>query len=85
MQKNSFKQGPSNRYLEIASKTKSWHPIARNGWIVKFSIYRETNILVTVISQYTGQTILRHFLDEDNACLFINYVLDLDAEEINQL
>jgi hypothetical protein len=71
--------------LEIASKTKSWHPIARNGWIVKFSIYRETNILVTVISQYTGQTILRHFLDEDNACLFINYVLDLDAEEINQL
>ena len=85
MQKNSFKQGPSNRYLEIASKTKSWHPIARNGWIVKFSIYRETNILVTVISQYTGQTILRHFRNEDDACLFINYVLELDAEELNQL
>ena len=85
MQKSSFKPEPSKRFLEVASKTKSWHPVARDGWIVKFSIYRETNILVTVISQYTGQTILRHFADEDDACLFLNFVLELNAEDIVEL
>ena len=85
MQKNSFKQGPSNRFLEVASRTKSWQPVARDGWIVKFSIYKDTEILVTIISQYTGQLIMRHFRNEDDACLFINFVLDLNADELNQL
>jgi len=71
--------------LEIASKTKSWQPVARDGWIVKFSIYKDTEILVTIISQYTGQLIMRHFRNEDDACLFINFVLDLNADELNQL
>lgn len=85
MQKNSFKPEPSNRFLEIAQKTKSWQPVARDGWIVKFSIYKDTEILVTIISQYTGQLIMRHFKDEDDACMFINYVLELNAEDVNQL
>lgn len=71
--------------MEIAQKTKSWHPVARDGWIVKFSIYKDTEILVTIISQYTGQLIMRHFKDEDDACMFINYVLELNAEDVNQL
>lgn len=71
--------------MEIAQKTKSWQPVARDGWIVKFSIYKDTEILVTIISQYTGQLIMRHFKDEDDACMFINYVLELNAEDVNQL
>jgi len=85
MQKNTSKQTPSNRYTEIAKKTKSWHPVARNGWIIKFSIFDGNNFLITVISQYTGQTIIRHFMDEDIACSFINFIQELDAEQIIEL
>jgi len=85
MQKNSSKQAPLNRYTQIAQKTKSWHPVARNGWIIKFSIFDGNNFLITVISQYTGQAIIRHFTDEDIACSFINFIQDLDAEQIIEL
>ena len=81
MQKNSSKQAPSKKYSQIAEKTKSWYPVARNGWIIKFSIFDESNFLITVISQYTGQAIIRYFNDEDDACLFINFIQDLDAAQ----
>lgn len=66
-------------------KTNFWHPIARNGWITKFSVYKETNILLIIISQYTGQVIIRYFGNEDDACLFINYIHELDAEQLVEL
>jgi hypothetical protein len=81
MQKNSSKQAPSKKFSQIAEKTKSWYPVARNGWIIKFSIFDESNFLITVISQYTGQAIIRYFNDEDDACLFINFIQDLDAAQ----
>jgi hypothetical protein len=86
MQKNpKTKPVPSKRFLEFAVKTKSWHAIGRNGWIIKFSAYRENNILLFFLSQYTGQTIVRHFTNEDDACRFINYVIELNPEEIYEL
>ena len=85
MQKNSSKQAPSKKFSQIAEKTKSWHPVARNGWIIKFSIFDENNFLITIISQYTGQAIIRYFNDEDAACLFINFVQELDAKQILEL
>ncbi len=80
MQKNTSKIH-SKQFLEFAMKTKSWHPVERNGWIVKFSSYREYNILLLIVSQYTGQTLIRHFTHEDDAVKFINYVVDLDPSE----
>jgi len=85
MQKNSSKQAPSKKYLQVAQKTKSWYPVARNGWIIKFSIFDESNFLITIISQYTGQAIIRYFNDEDDACLFINFIQELDAEQVVDL
>jgi hypothetical protein len=79
------KRQPTKKYLSIAMKTKSWQPVARNGWIIKFSVYKDTYVLLTIISQHTGQVILRYFIDEDEACAFINFVLDQDAEVINHL
>jgi len=79
------KQYPSKKFLEIAVKTKSWQPVARNGWIIKFSVFKDSNVLLTIISQYTGQCIIRHFQDEDDACMFINMVIVLDAEETYEL
>ena len=64
----------------MAVKTRSWHPVARNGWVIKFSIYEEENILLTIISQYTGQLFMRYFGNEQEACKFINYVVSLDPD-----
>ena len=75
------KKQPTKKFLETAMRTKSWQPVARNGWIVKFSVYKDTFVLLTIISQYTGQVIMRHFNNEDEACMFINLVIELDADE----
>jgi hypothetical protein len=76
---------PTKRHLEVAYKTKSWHPVERNGWIIKFSQYRDSNILLFIVSRYTGQTIIRYFPHEDEAVLFINMVVELDADEVYDL
>lgn len=69
----------------MAVKTKSWMPVVRDGWIIKFSIYRQTFILLTVVSQYTGQCIIRQFCNEDEAVVFINMVTMLNAEQEYEL
>jgi len=77
MQRKSFK--PVRKlYLEMLSKSKSWSPIARNGWVIKFSTIGD-DILLIFFSQYTSQTIIRHFNNEEDAILFINYMLIRDS------
>jgi len=63
--------------LDITKNTKSWEPVMRNDWIIQFSVYKK-NILLMFISNYTGQTIIRYFTDEDEACQFINMVISTD-------
>jgi hypothetical protein len=62
----------------VESKSKSWHPVSRDGWWIKFSSYCETNILLIFVSAYTGQVIIRYFVDEDDAVNFINFVVTQD-------
>ena len=82
MHKNSkTKPVPTKRFLEYAVRTKSWLPVARHGWLIKFSSYKETTILLFIVSQYTGQTVVRYFENEDIACNYINYILDLNPQE----
>jgi hypothetical protein len=73
---------PSKTYIEFANNTKFWQPVSRNGWIIKFSVHEETNVLLTIISKFTGQTIIRYFDDEDEACEFINYILNQASSPI---
>jgi hypothetical protein len=58
----------------IRSNTKHFMPIIKSGWIIKFSIYEYSNILVSVVSSYTDQTFIRYFIDENDAVDFINRV-----------
>jgi len=67
---------PSKTYIEFANNTKFWQPVVKNNWIIKFSVYDDTDVLLTIISKFTGQTIIRHFSNEDEACEFINYILN---------
>jgi hypothetical protein len=85
MHKNPAKHYYTKEFLAFAIKTKSWHPVIRNGWIIKFSIYDGSNILINIISQHTGQAIIRYFTSEDTACSFINFVLNMDAEQVIEL
>lgn len=79
------KRQPAKKYLDTAMKTKSWQPVMRDGWIIKFSVYRDTNVLLTFVSRYTGQCIIRHFSNEDDAVMFINMLVLLDAEQEYEL
>ena len=80
MLKKPLKQQKSLRYSEVESKSKSWAPVIRNGWWIKFSTYKETNILLIFVSQHTGQSIIRYFVDEDDAVEYINYITSTDSE-----
>jgi hypothetical protein len=85
MQNKFFKNTPSKKFLDIAVKMKSWSPVVKDGWIIKFSLYKSDNVLVNIISQHTGQFIARYFTNEDDACLFITYIMNLNSEEIYEL
>jgi hypothetical protein len=68
--------------LDIEGKTKFWQPVVKNGWWIKFSTYRDHYILLMFISQYTGQTIIRYFEEEQDAVIFINFVTTCNAQDI---
>lgn len=74
MQRKSSNQKSKNLRLEIESKSKFWQPVVRNGWWIKFSVYRDHYILLMIISRFTGQTILRYFTSEEEAVMFINLI-----------
>jgi hypothetical protein len=60
--------------MEIKNNSRSFAPIIRNGWMIKFSTYRDNNILLIFTSMHTGQTIIRYFNDEEDAVMYINYI-----------
>jgi hypothetical protein len=83
MQKKSSKPENSSHLLmlEIKAKSKSFSPVSRNGWAIKFSVYRNCNILLLFTSLHTGQTIVRYFTEEDDAVKYINFVTSKDPQE----
>ena len=64
---------------DIQSNTSYFDPVVRNGWIIKFSVYKNADILLLFTSRYTGQTIIRYFKEEDEAVEFINFIISKDS------
>jgi len=80
MQEKSLKTARDLLMQEIKSNTSYFDPVVRNGWIIKFSIYKnQDNILLIFTSKYTGQTIVRYFAEEDDAVDFINMITSKDS------
>ncbi len=84
MQKKSSNQKLKSLRLEIESKIKFWQPVVRNGWWIKFSVYRDHFILLTIISRYTGQTVIRYYTSEEEAVAYINFITTCNAQDIVQ-
>lgn len=76
MEKKTFKLSSPRAmlYMDIKNNYKSFQLIIRNGWAIKFSVYRGENILLIFTSTFTCQTVVRYFTDEDEAVEFINYI-----------
>ena len=68
--------------LEIKNNSRSFATIIRNGWGIKFSTHRDSNILLIFTSLHTGQTLVRYFTDEDSAVDYINYVIEHSPVEV---
>jgi len=81
MQKKETNTTNDVTFLEIKSKSKFWQPVYRNGWWIKFSTYRETNVLLTFVSEHTTQTIIRYFSNENDAVNFINFITEKDSKD----
>lgn len=81
MQRKQLQLKRSQIFLEYQSKLASFSPVIRNGWCIKFSVLNHSGILLTFISTFTGQTIIRYFDDEDKAVSFINYIIQIDPQE----
>jgi hypothetical protein len=81
MQKKSSNQKLKNLKLDIEGKTKFWSSVVRNGWWIKFSTYRDHYILLMIISEYTGQTIIRYYEEEEEAVAFINFITTCSAQD----
>ena len=64
---------------DIIRNIRSWHPVVKNDWWIKFSVYKD-QVLLFVVSTMTGETVVRYFNDEDEACEYINYILNQDAK-----
>ena len=84
MQRKSSNQKVKNLRLEIEGKTKFWQPVVRNGWWIKFSVYRDHFILLMIISRYTGQTVIRYYTSEEEAVAYINFITTCNAQDIVQ-
>jgi hypothetical protein len=83
MEKKTFKLSSPRAmlYLDIRNNYKSFQLIIRNGWAIKFSVYRGENILLIFTSTFTCQTVVRYFTNEDDAVEFINYITAQNPQE----
>lgn len=79
MQEKSLKTSQDLLMQEIRSNTTYFQPAVRNGWIIKFSVYKNTEILLMFVSKYTGQTVVRYFSEEDLAVKYINMIITKDS------
>lgn len=79
MQEKSLKTARALLMQEIQNNTSYFSPVVRNGWIIKFSVYKNSDILLVFSSKYTGQTIIRYFTEEDDAVDYINMITAKDA------
>jgi len=84
MQEKSYKNSKVSLLDQIKSNLTTFRPVVRNGWIIKFSIYNEQYILLTVVSRYTAQTFIRYFVDERGAVNFINMIIDKNSQETQE-
>ena len=66
---------------DIIRHIRSWHPVIREYWWIKFSNYKG-NILLFVGSTLTGQLTTQYFTDENLACQYINWVLNQDPTKL---
>jgi len=64
-------------YKDIKENIKTYQPIGRDYWWVKFSNYKG-NILLFAGSVLTGEMVTHHFVDEDDAVLYVNWLFCQD-------
>ena len=65
---------------DILKELRTFHPVIRNYWWIKFSTYKN-NVLLIIGSTLTGQVTITYYSNEDRACDFVNWVLEQDPSK----
>jgi hypothetical protein len=54
----------------------SFPEIKRGNWHIKTSVLQYKQILIVAINKVTDKTIIRHFINDDDAANFIEYIVE---------
>jgi len=57
-------------------KLVSFPEIKRGNWHIKTSVLQYKQILIVAINKVTDKTIIRHFINDDDAANFIEYIVE---------
>jgi len=57
-------------------KLVSFPEIKRGNWHIKTSVLQYKQILIVAINKVTDKTIIRHFINDDAAANFIEYIVE---------
>lgn len=69
-----------NVLKHIEKHIKSFKPVVKEYWWIKFSHYKG-NILLFCGSVLTGQVITQYFSEEDDAVMYINWLFHQNPAE----
>ena len=84
MPEDSSKNSQTSLQQEIRSNLSFFRPVVKNGWVIKFSVSKDTGILLTIFSKYTGQTMIRFYEKESSAVNFINMIIEKDPYDYQE-
>jgi hypothetical protein len=79
--RNKFSPKLSRHFLEAASKISFWGPVDRNGWRIRFSIHNHQSVIISAVSAFSGQYIIKFFNDEDKAVDFLELLSQRDPRK----
>jgi hypothetical protein len=57
-------------------KLVSFPEIKRGNWHIKTSVLQYKQILIVAINKVTDKTIIRYFINDDDAANFIEYIVE---------
>lgn len=66
----------------VTSNIKSFQPVLKSGWIIKFSILNDC-ILLMIVSKHTGQVFMTYHENEDKAVKMINATIEKNSKLVH--
>jgi hypothetical protein len=65
-----------NKKASVFPNMVTYVPIRRKDWVLKISIFKDSSIIIVGHNVYNFSTVLRHFVDADEAASYIDFLVE---------